>query len=207
MSQTRFSGQPRLRSLRRRWARARVRTLGILCGIGVLTAGASAAMLKPVSGESMSRWAEAWVAGLDDSQKQIAVLPYDGEQRLGWHFIPKNDRKGLQLRDMSPSQRSNALRLLRAALSEVGFDKSVKIMELDEILRLQEGANAKNIRDPNRYFFTIFGTPSTTGRWGLSVEGHHLSLNFVVENNRIVDSTPQFMGANPAEVKKKLPGC
>ena len=36
---------------------------------------------------------------------------------------------------------------------------------------------------------------------GLSVEGHHLSFNFVVDQGRIVSSTPQFMAANPAEVK------
>jgi hypothetical protein len=35
-------------------------------------------------------------------------------------------------------------------------------------------------------------------RWGLSVEGHHLSLNFVVESSKVVSSTPTFYGANPA---------
>jgi hypothetical protein len=78
-------------------------------------------------------------------------------------------------------------------------------MELDEILRILEGSRAKNIRDPKRYFFTIFGTPSDDGPWAISFEGHHLSLNFTVRDGRIVDSTPQFMGANPAEVKKQLP--
>ncbi|MEM6979336.1 MAG: DUF3500 domain-containing protein, partial [Planctomycetota bacterium] len=37
-------------------------------------------------------------------------------------------------------------------------------------------------------------------KWGLSFEGHHLSLNFVCEGGRVVDSTPQFMASNPATV-------
>ena len=55
------------------------------------------------------------------------------------------------------------------------------------------------------YYWTVFGTPGK-GRWGLSVEGHHLSLNFVVEGERIVASTPQFMGANPAEIRTAAEG-
>ncbi|MEX0978277.1 MAG: DUF3500 domain-containing protein, partial [Pirellulales bacterium] len=53
------------------------------------------------------------------------------------------------------------------------------------------------IRDPERYYFTLFGQVSPEGRWGLSVEGHHLSLNFVVDRNQVISSTPTFFGANP----------
>jgi hypothetical protein len=59
----------------------------------------------------------------------------------------------------------------------------------------------QNLRDPLRYYFTIFGTPQAETPWGLSVEGHHLSLNFVVHEGRLVSTTPQFLGANPAELK------
>jgi hypothetical protein len=179
----------------------------LLAGIAfAVSAWASAAWYRAGAGTTMTKIAESWLDGLDEKQRQLAQLEYSDERRIGWHFIPKNDRKGLQLRDMNPGQRAGAHRLLRAALSESGYDKSVRIMELDEILRLQEGANAKNVRDPSRYYFTIFGKPANPGTWGLSVEGHHLSLNFVVRDGEIVDSTPQFMGANPAEVKKQLPG-
>ncbi len=42
---------------------------------------------------------------------------------------------------------------------------------------------------------------------GLSIEGHHLSLNFVMQGNKILDSTPQFFATNPAELKDDyLPG-
>jgi hypothetical protein len=106
---------------------------------------------------------------------------------------------------MTETQQASALGLLRSALSQVGYDKTVAIMELDEILRILEGSRAKNIRDPKRYFFTIFGTPAEDGPWAVSIEGHHLSLNLTLRDGRIVDSTPQFMGANPAVVKTPLP--
>jgi hypothetical protein len=169
-------------------------------------AGAAAAVLRNRPAEAMCREAGVWLKSLDESQRRLAHKAYADASRTGWHFIPKNDRKGVQLRDMTPAQEQAALRLLRSALSQVGYDKSIGIMELDEILRIQEGTAAKNVRDPKRYYFTVFGDPAETGTWGLSVEGHHLSLNFTVRDGRIVDSTPQFLGANPAIVRKALPG-
>ena len=74
-------------------------------------------------------------------------------------------------------------------------------MRLEGLLHELEGGKGRNIRDPQRYFFTLFGTPSKTAKWGLSVEGHHLSLNFAVDGDEVVSSTPQFFGANPAIVK------
>ena len=156
------------------------------------------------AGSQMVRTATAWLDTLAPEQKARALRPYDDAARTGWHFIPKFERKGLSLREMVPAQQQQAYDLLRAALSQAGYDKSRAIMRLDEMLRLQEGAKARNIRDAERYFFTLFGTPAETGTWALSVEGHHLSLNFVVRDGRVVDSTPQFFGANPAEVRRRF---
>jgi hypothetical protein len=79
-------------------------------------------------------------------------------------------------------------------------------MELEIILRELEKARKGPLRDPERYFFTVFGKPEGSGRWGLSVEGHHLSLNFVVENGHVVSSTPTVFAANPATVMSEVPG-
>ena len=164
------------------------------------------ALRRPAAAESMASAAIAWLSTLEPEQKARAVQPFASPARTDWHFVPKNDRKGLQLRDMNDRQEAAALALVRSALSQAGYDKSVMIMKLDEILRRIEGAKAKNIRDPKRYFLTIFGTPAAAGSWGLSVEGHHLSFNFTVRDGVLVDSTPQFMGANPAEVKTSFDG-
>jgi len=185
-------------------------TGGIFIMVGSVVAGlvagnAAAAQAPTAVAHDVAGAANAWLDSLDPAQRALASKPFDDAKRTDWHFVPKPTRKGLQLRDMTEPQQVAALALLRAVLSQIGYDKSVAIMELDEILRILEGSRAKNIRDPKRYFFTIFGTPSDVSPWAISFEGHHLSLNFTVRDGRIVDSTPQFMGANPAEVKKSLP--
>lgn len=45
-----------------------------------------------------------------------------------------------------------------------------------------------------------FGVPSKDSLWGWKFEGHHVSFNFTVKNNKILSSTPSFLGANPAVV-------
>jgi hypothetical protein len=47
---------------------------------------------------------------------------------------------------------------------------------------------------------SVFGTPSTKANWGWRLEGHHLSLNFTIVGGQMVSTTPQFLGAHPAEV-------
>jgi hypothetical protein len=184
--------------LHRRWLTAALAATAI---IGMAVATTRAAAMKQSAPASLSQAATAWIDTLDPAQKSRGLRPFGEAVRTDWHFVPKADRKGVQLRDMTPAQEQAALTLLRSALSQTGYDKSLVIMSLEEILRRLEGERAKNIRDPKRYFFTIFGTPADSGTWSLSVEGHHLSLNFTIRDGAVVDSTPQFMGANPAEVK------
>jgi hypothetical protein len=78
-------------------------------------------------------------------------------------------------------------------------------MSLEAMLHeLEKSRQGAPIRDAERYYFTVFGTPSVQGKWGWSVEGHHLSLNFVVSNGKLVSATPAFFGANPATVQSDL---
>ncbi|MEI6241259.1 MAG: DUF3500 domain-containing protein [Planctomycetia bacterium] len=188
----------------------RTRSCRIRAGLAVLfvaSAGLAArAAFQATAVAPLEEAAEQWIATLDGAQRDHGLRPFSEAARTDWHFVPKPARKGVQLHDMTPAQKQAALALLRAALSEAGYDKSLVIMSLEEILRRLEGGRAKNIRDPNRYFFTVFGTPADTGTWGLSVEGHHLSFNFVIRDGAVVDSSPQFMGANPAEVKTTFAG-
>ncbi|PQO45347.1 hypothetical protein C5Y93_15060 [Blastopirellula marina] len=148
----------------------------------------------------MTSAAGALVDSLDDEQRQAMLYPYDAEQRLGWHFIPKDQRKGLMMRNMSEAQQKQTRELLQVALSQIGYDKTDKIMENESLLKFVQKSGP--IRDPLRYYVTIFGEPKEGQRWGLSFEGHHLSLNFVVDGDEVVSSTPQFFATNPAELKE-----
>ncbi len=157
-------------------------------------------------GKQLATFAQSFLSTLSDDQKSLALMEYDSAQRVDWHFIPKDARKGLIMRDMNAAQQTAALRLIRTALSEVGYDKANRIMSLEGLLRQLEGSEGRWERDPLRYYVTIFGTPSNTGAWGLSFEGHHLSLNFSCRDGKIVDSTPQFFAANPATVMTDVDG-
>jgi hypothetical protein len=157
-------------------------------------------------GKQMKTFADSFIGTLDVDQKAVALMPYDSDKRVDWHFIPKKTRKGLVVRKMTTAQRTAALRLVSAALSEAGYDKASKIMMLEGVLRELEGEGRNWERDPHKYYMTIFGTPSNTAAWGLSFEGHHLSLNFVCRDGQVVDSTPQFFAANPGTVMNDVSG-
>src|SRR5262249_36816014 len=123
-----------------------------------------------------------------------------------WHFVPLQDanknptRRGLRLEEMSEAQRQAASALLRAGTSADGYVKATTIMSLEAILNdLEKG---RIVRKPEWYFFTIFGAPSKTSKWGWRVEGHHLSLNFAIDGGKVIAATPAFFGANPALVKQ-----
>jgi hypothetical protein len=183
------------------------RLLVVVAVLAVTLTSGAFFLQRDLLGTDMTRAAGAFVKTLSDQQRERVVLPFDDNQRLDWHFIPKNNRKGLQIKDMTPDQRAAAHALLKAALSEIGYDKATTIMELEKILHeLEKGRQGGNIRDPERYYFTLFNQPAGDGKWGLSVEGHHLSLNFVVDSGRVSATTPAFFGANPAEVKRDAGG-
>lgn len=180
--------------------KSRILILTIL--VALVAGSTSWSFFKPsAAGVDMTTAAEQFVGSLDDKQKEVALLAYDTPDRVKWHFIPLATRKGLQVKEMTEEQRKLAHKLLQSSLSELGYDKATKIMQLETLLNHLEMGKGPNIRDPYRYYFTLFGKPGLEGRWGLSIEGHHLSFNFVVDGGKIISSTPQFMASNPAEVK------
>jgi hypothetical protein len=113
------------------------------------------------------------------------------------------DRKGVALREMTSAQKHLAEALLSAALSNQGIIKAHTIMSLDQVLKEREAKQAKQQfeRDPEKYYVTIFGEPSEKGTWGFRFEGHHVATNFTIVNGKIA-SSPNFFGANPAEVRE-----
>jgi hypothetical protein len=143
--------------------------------------------------------AKNFLASLTSEQKAKAVFRFDDEQRFDWHYIPK-ERQGLPFREMSGFQRHLAHGLLNAGLSQRGYLKAVTIMSLEDVLREMEKDSGER-RNPDKYYFSVFGEPSEKGTWGFRVEGHHVSLNFTMANGTVVAS-PNFFGANPAEVRQ-----
>jgi hypothetical protein len=147
----------------------------------------------------MSTAAEAFLASLSADQRAAAHFSFGDDERLNWHFIPR-ERRGLPFRDMDEAQRELVRALLRTGLSAQGIRKVDDIISLELVLRELGGNPA--VRNPELYFVSIFGDPSESGPWGWRFEGHHLSLNYTVIDGAPVAWAPAFLGANPAEVRE-----
>lgn len=174
------------------------------------TAVAQRAASSAKSAAAMTAAARQWLDGLTPDQRQQALLAIDHEDRLRFHFIPTNmhPRKGVPIKEMTEPQRKLAHALLKTGLSQRGYLTTTAIMELETILHAMEnsgGRTGRNTRDPELYFFTVFGAPAPKGVWGWRVEGHHVSLHFTVSNNTAVANAPQFFGSNPHEVREEGP--
>jgi hypothetical protein len=174
-----------------------------LAGAGMLGSGDSRAEeIHPHRAHAaslMTECANRFLAALDANQRGKATFPFDAEERMNWHFIPK-ERKGLPLREMAPYQKHLASALLAAGLSQTGYIKALTIMSLEDVLKIIESDSGEH-RNPEKYYFSVFGTPSDSGTWGYRVEGHHLSQNYTVVNGKVIDG-PSFFGSNPAEVRQ-----
>jgi hypothetical protein len=167
----------------------------------VLSLGAFAAIRGAVRHHSAAGMAEAaknFLDSLTPEQRAKATFAFGDEQRFDWHFIPR-ERKGIPFKELNEKERKLAHDFLKTGLSQRGYLKATTIISLELVLRALERSEH---RDPELYFFSVFGTPSAKEPWGWRVEGHHLSLNFTVVKGTMVATTPSFFGANPAEVQE-----
>jgi hypothetical protein len=190
----------------------RLRSPRLVLTAGCLLAAVTGALVAAErSASTMAETANAFVTSLTQDQRQKAVFAFDSSERLYWNFIPTEafPRNGLTVGEMNEAQRKRAQDLLKAGLSQRGYLTATAIMDLENTLGDLEGrAQAAGgrgegmRRDPTRYFFSVFGTPSTKSTWGWRVEGHHVSLHFTVVNGTLVASSPSFFGSNPAEVRE-----
>ena len=138
--------------------------------------------------------ANQFLASLDADQRALAEFDWDSNQRKDWHFIPKT-RKGLPLKDLTQDQQHLAYGLLTSVMSQDGAFKALTIMSFEQIL--WELENKAPHRDPSMYHFSFFGDVTSDSTWGLSIEGHHLSVNATISAGQIIASTPIFYGTNP----------
>jgi hypothetical protein len=150
----------------------------------------------------MAEAATAWLESLASDQRTHATFPFSGDERYQWAYTP-GPRNGLLLKDMTAAQRGAALRLLDAGLSARGAATAQQIIALEAILRETERIEqrpSEDDRDPELYYFSVFGTPGGAAPWGWRANGHHLALLFTIVGSELVSPTPLFFGANPAEV-------
>jgi hypothetical protein len=132
--------------------------------------------------------AQTFLSTLSDRQRADASFSFGDPERFNWTYVPRR-RAGIPLRAMDVEQHAAAFGLLGSGLSERGTELAHGVIELEGILR----------RDQGLYYITLFGVPGAVP-WGWRFEGHHLSVNAteVGPHGQVV--APLFMGADPARV-------
>jgi hypothetical protein len=151
----------------------------------------------------MADAARAWLASLDEGQREQAAWPWEADgERQRWFYTP-TDHGGLPLRDMRPAQQSLAMQLVATGLSRAGYVTVSTIMGLENVLDQVEGWSVdwgrERGRDPQLYWLRVFGEPGERGAWSWRFGGHHVSLNLLVVDGEVQATTPCFLGADPAE--------
>jgi hypothetical protein len=157
----------------------------------------------PKTGLAMLAAAQGFLSAITPAQKSEATFKFDDAERLNWHFIPRV-RKGLPLKSLEGPALKAAHAFIRSGLSDAGYDQTLNIMSLEDVLYLLETGDRserRERRDPGKYYLSVFGEPAETGDWGWRLEGHHVSLNFTIKDGKVVSSTPEFFGANPGTIE------
>ncbi len=152
------------------------------------------------SNHEIVRLSQELLASLSPELRATAVFGYDSTERKTWFYTPV-PRKGLDFRKLNKHQKVMAKSILSQSLSQQGYDNAMAIMQLESVLHvLEKRAPENDHRDPEKYYFSFFGTPDLVNQWGWRIEGHHLSLNYTSKDNKIYSETPLFFGTNPARV-------
>lgn len=151
-----------------------------------------------ISTQPIADAALAFMQALTPDQRQRVAFPIDAEEWRMWINVHMNHfRHGLLLEDLSQPLRDLALGILRATLSARGFHHARTIMRVNELLAELTGDHEAFGEWP--YFVSIFGEPGSEAPWGWQFDGHHVCLNTMVFDGRMV-MTPAFMGCEPRRI-------
>jgi fructose-1,6-bisphosphatase/inositol monophosphatase family enzyme len=171
--------------------------------VGVTTHGILQTGLRTLDGprastKNITDAALAFLQALTAEQRKRATFAIDAAEWRMWINVHMNHfRHGLMLEDLGQPARELALDILRATMSARGFHQARSIMRLNELLAELTGDREAFGEWP--YFVSILGTPSGDAPWGWQIDGHHLCVNAMVIDGRVV-MTPTFMGAEPRRV-------
>ena len=152
--------------------------------------------------------ATAFLATLNPQQlKKVSYEFTDEKQRHNWSNLPIRmaPRGGLRWGDLNQDQKDAVAAMLKACLSQNGYQQIVDNMEGDEVLKT-EGRNRRGggpMFGRDEYYVSILGKPSTSEPsssepWMLQFGGHHLAFNITVVEERMTIS-PTLSGGQPVD--------
>lgn len=135
---------------------------------------------------------------LSESEKESAQFKFnDEQQRLRWSNLPTGifERKGLRMGDLKPAQAEAVMNVLKATLSEVGYQQIVDNVAAEETLN-RSGQRGRIVFGKDEFYFSILGTPSTSEPWMWQFGGHHLAINATIVGDQITLG-PSLTGGQP----------
>ncbi len=136
---------------------------------------------------------------LNDDQLKLVSHSFDDNHRTTWHYLPAKSwpREGISLKQLNDNQKEIFSNMLKTFLSKAGYSKTQRIIDLENVLAIID--KDPDYRDPGKYHISVFGDPRVDNVWAWSFEGHHVSLNFTILDDKLI-SAPRFFGANPATI-------
>ncbi|WP_329531827.1 DUF3500 domain-containing protein [Streptomyces sp. NBC_01450] len=142
--------------------------------------------------------ANAFLAGLTDTQKAATQFTVRSTEWRLWSNIDSYTRQGVTLADMSDAQKALGTGLLKSALSADGLETTERIRRINQAAG--EAIGNTNSFNEDAYHWTLMGTPSATEPWGFQFDGHHLVVNYFVLGDQVVMS-PCFWGSEPTSME------
>lgn len=149
------------------------------------------AVPEPVTSVGVLGAAESFLALLDAKQR-TAVSGWRSETNLShWSYLPDRQfkRAGLRLDTLTAPQREAALGILKAGLSNDGYNQV---------------RNIATVSSADHFWIRILGSPSETDLWTVQYGGHHLALNLTMRGLTMT-LAPTLWGAQPANFQHVEP--
>ncbi len=181
---------------------------GLLAGSAALAAtaalpGQAAAQSQGLgsAGELTAR-VQAFLTTLDPERRKMASFPWGGSEWTNWNYFGASGyiKPGLRLEQLMAAQKEAGWNLLAAVWSPEGLSKARNVMLLQSVLASM--GDAPDRRSPERFSFSVFGTPAEKGAWGFRFEGHHLTQSIAVRDGQIVSVTPFSFSVRPNRVEQ-----
>lgn len=174
---------------------------------GLLALSSAAAARRPASAPSdgaaeisraMAARAGALLEALEPDRLEGLYAPFDDAERRTWAFGPVQ-RKGVDLRQLTPEDMELLEALLDTALSARGMQAWREIRGLEDVLFERESKPGKpaNHRNSDLYWLRLYGLPTTEAAWSWRFEGHHFALHVTCRPGELPTVTPFFIGASP----------
>jgi hypothetical protein len=176
-----------------------MRTIALCVVINVVLASVGVhGLLADDQTDKVVNAANALLSTLDESGKaQVQFKFNDEQQRLRWSNLPTGifERRGLRMGDLKPQQAEAVMNVLKATLSEKGFQQIVDNVAAEETLN-RGGQRGRIVFGEDEFYFSILGTPSSTDAWMWQFGGHHLAINATIVGDRITLG-PSLTGGQP----------